>query len=638
MAVSSEVGCRFKLHLSDPSVARYVRLVTIAPNPADGRPYATSHPLLETKPLRWRPNLPAGAHVVLAVLEKPPHVAVDPGTWSLVMLADGPVSALQNLEASETDSEAREAKNNATLALAKFERLHCTSKLLLKNEGGEDGGGGATGDAVALATNSGGGGGKNRRGSDIRERHVWRVPHGPMARAHRWGGVYQPNNELKLFDDVLTSASSSSCKVSLRVEVFPQTKSSTVSYSLRLRVYQKLSTSKNSQSQAQAQAKGHNDGVKIPLLQAKAGYELVEERRGNEHVQVELVTLTSGLLLELTLDERRMDVPSVLRSKTPYFATVQDQLSAHAKAGQGTIEPQATLGLPHDGDEQGSGDSSSPATTWGSPEWRLIALPSSSSALALTPDPTTFEWVSKVHGKWADLRASSHHANDGHQKILEPAWLKANDSLLEDRTALDTAARKRYKQYQEGLKKGKRGVKKSSTMAAAAPHGSGQRGSSHQALVDSDPTLQRPRADSGVWFRGQTAADLLPVLPPSVVVDRILEGAENSAMFAEDDAHTGRVLAEQLLAGAALVEEQRVEMGYMQANTARIATEWAFKREKYRSAAVARVEAMNTLQEVGGLAVALPEGEKGTALGVLGGSGDSVGGVSGKGQGKKGKK
>ena len=415
MGVSADVGCRLKLHLSDPEAARYVKLVTIATGP-DGNLVPTTHPILETAPLRWRSDAKQG-YLVMAFLEKPPHVTLAPATWQLVALADAPLSTLTPLDAPETPKDVSTAETLYQEAKAMNAQLTAPLSLSPLNE-------------AMLVPDT---------------RVVWRNT--SMARLHRWSGTYSPNLDLKLLDDVLSSSNHSATPqtITLRFEAFPPTKSPVPSYALRMRVYKQVSK----QHSALEALKTFNGAV-VPSLQARAGMEMVAQVRGFNSVLIEALPFSgaTGLVVEVTLDEARMVMAPTLKANQPYMSTVNHLLKD---------------ALPSTSDALASASSSN--ITWTSPQWRLAVLPSNQAPLSLSPDPTAHEFCAKVLKKWEELR----HGHPEKPLATSPFWLKATEGPLEERKQADAALRKRYKQHVDRLKKGK-GKKPGYGAAAAATH------------------------------------------------------------------------------------------------------------------------------------------------------------------------
>ena len=540
MGAASDCGARLKLHLSDPVARKFVRLVTISPAP-DGSKATVTHPLLETPPLRWRSEVKQG-YVVMGVLEKPPHVSLGPGTWELCCLADHPLTPLASLDGPETPDEAVAAAAAKQAALEKHARL-------------------TRGELPLLA--------------DVpTERAAWCVPGGPMARCQRWAGTYAPNATLTLLDDVLAGGGSTST-VSLRAEVFPQAKSPVGCYALRLKVYARA------KGKTALEALDKYDGLNAPPFSQRSGMELVADVRGLDHLTLELLALPKdGCMLELCLDDRRMDVPPALRSAASFASTIAPLLDSADDPGE----------------ERAAAPSSvASGVAWSCPKWRLIVVPSTPHALTLSPDSTYEEWQAKVFDKWVSLRGGSSSMD----KVSEaPFWLKANDKWLAERKASDAARRKQYKQHQDRLKKGLKGKK--------APGGASSLGAGPGAAASG----VRPESP---WFGDGLA---LPMLGPEPLVARVLETGERLLMFSEDDRGAAAKLARQLEAGNRLVEDQERQAKLMQQQTSAVVAAWVAQRQRYRLGQANRRDAADTLRAMGERALGLGEGEKGKAMGL----------------------
>ena len=187
----------------------------------------------------------AEGYIIMAILEKKSNVVQGPGSWSLTVLSDAPITPLLSLEAAETRKEAREAQILMDNTLAEHRRF----KSITNNEGSRKDKEGAL-DSRDV---------KNDQGSDddstntasqlaLQEQVVWKLPHSPMARARRWSGLYTPNRQLRLLDDHLTESAIAGIPlrngrgpiaISLRIEVFPQLKSPILNYALRLKVFKR---------------------------------------------------------------------------------------------------------------------------------------------------------------------------------------------------------------------------------------------------------------------------------------------------------------------------------------------------------------------------------------------------------------
>jgi hypothetical protein len=293
--------------------------------------------LLETPPLRWRSDAKEG-YVVMAILEKPPHVTLPPGSWTLVCLSDAPISNLVSLEKNELDSESKHADAVAEAALQNHHRLNSLLQLTegsteeeetsleVGGAGGEGGTStsidekavnkkspsaaasksdskgtkrtsmvdGTTGTTSAGLSMDAGGSAvaastkakkakKNKKDEPPKaDQIVWKLPHGPMARAHRWGGVYQPNKELKLMSDLLSGGSTD---LTLRVEAFPSSKSPVPNFALRLKVFQKVKRAKQPVI----------DGVRPAPLNPRLGFECIADVRGMDRITLELVHVSAPL-------------------------------------------------------------------------------------------------------------------------------------------------------------------------------------------------------------------------------------------------------------------------------------------------------------------------------------------------------
>jgi len=442
MGVSADVGCRLKLHLSDPQAARYVKLVTIATGP-DGNLVPTTHPMLETAPLRWRSDAKQG-YFVTAFLEKPPHVSLPPATWQLVALADAPLSALTPLDAPETPKDVASAE--ALYQEAKAMHAQFTAPLAL-----------APLNEAMLVPDT---------------RVVWRNT--SMARLHRWSGTYSPNLDLKLLDDVLTSSNHSATPqtVTLRFEAFPPSKSPVPSYALKMRVYKQVS-----KQHSALEALKNFSGAVVPSLQARAGMEMVAQVRGLNSVLIEALPFSgaSGLVVEVTLDEARMVMVPTLRSNQPYMSTVSHLLK--------DASPSSSIGAL---------SASSSNITWTCLQWRFAVLPSNQAPLTLSPDPTAHDFCAKVLKKWDELR----HGHPEKPLATSPFWLKATEGPLEERKQADAALRKRYKQHVDRLKKGK--GKKPGYGAAATTSAHAQSGMLPFASSSEDGSSSSSSSSSGI--------------------------------------------------------------------------------------------------------------------------------------------
>jgi hypothetical protein len=276
-------------------------------------------------------------------------------------------------------------------------------------------------------------------------------------------------------------------------------------------------------------------------------------------------------VIELCLDERRMVIPSILRSSKS-FSTIQLENNFNA-------------------DE----------ITWSSPKWRVMALPSSPVPLQLTNDPTISDWANKLYSKWHELRRGDAGAGNVSEPMNEPFWLKGNDIELEERKQEDAAVRKKYKAYLERVKKG---IKKN--------NGSFASGSLPNNSVGQNSVSKAGGADS--WEYEEN-------LPYPPIADRIKEVKELVAMFGEDDRMRCSLLQQQVNEGDKYVEGQVLAVNSMRDKSTSITTEWSEARNLYRVTATARKEALVDLKKMVEIAKHLGEGEKGSGLEGGGGKG-----------------
>jgi hypothetical protein len=616
----TECGARLKLYLSNPEARKYVRLVTVGVNASDATKVSMNFPLLETPPLRWRSDAKEG-YVVMAILEKPPHINLAPGSWSLVCLSDAPIGKIVSLEKQEFDIEGQAASAIAEAAMASHIQY---SSLLPSNKtnNNNNNNNGTSGDndnnsmatdnkstssslknktskadppgklskrsSVALSSptaneaTSSSTSANNANNEDAPppiEQMVWKLPNGPMARAHRWGGVYQPNKELRLINDLISGGST---ELTIHAAAYPSAKSPISNYALRMRVYQKLKHPKHVTM----------DGIRPPMLNPRSNFELISDVRGMDHITLELVHVnSSGIIIELSLDERRMKVPSILRSSKS-FSTIQLENSF-------SLED----------------------VTWSSPKWRLMALPSNNVTLQLGPDPTIADWANKLQSKWHEMRLSGSSGGSVSDPLHEPFWLKGNDIELDERKHHDAFIRKKYKTYIDRLKKG---IKKSFASSSNPNQGNNGQGS-----TGGGGSVTQLRQNQ--WYLDSNLS--LSNVPPPPIADRIKEHKELLNMFNEDDRIKSNILIEAVKEGETLVEAQLFALNSMRSKTSDITSNWTEMRNAYRVTAAARKEAVAILLKMAEVAKNLGEGEKGTCI-----EGDSSSNSKKDDKGKKGKK
>ena len=145
-----------------------------------------------------------------------------------------------------------------------------------------------------------------------------------------------------------------------------------------------------------------------------------------DHVTLELLKLSPfdpRVIVELYLDETRMEIPPVLRAKRPYYSTLPLGTLAALGSDQGTSLG-SDQGLAPFADLAPSAD----FVTWACPKWRLLALPSNPVALSLSPDRLSLDGMARIKSKWVELRGGKVG-----EPLAEPFWLKANDSALNER-------------------------------------------------------------------------------------------------------------------------------------------------------------------------------------------------------------